>query len=429
MIDATRIRQVRAWEALDSRGVPAVACEVTLAGGATGVAVVPSGASTGTHEALELRDRKALRYGGRGVRAAVENSETMLAEAVAGLDAADWRAVDNTLVAADGTPDLRTLGANAVLAVSLASVVAAASELRIPLYELMADGRVPLLPMPMVNILSGGAHAGGAIDVQDLLAVPIGAASFAEAIEWVSAVRSAAVRVAVEEGLNASLVADEGGLGLLLDSNRAGLDLLMRAIDLASLQPGTDVAIAVDVAATELAVDDGYRLLLEDRTLSAIEMVEMLADWCNEYPIVSIEDGLGEDDWAGWSELTDRVGGRVQVLGDDLLVTDTKRITMAAERRAANAVLLKPNQAGCLLWTRRAYDAAVKAGFQTVLSARSGDTEDVWLADLAVGWRTGQIKVGSTMRSERTAKWNRLLHIERTAGVELELARPFAVTA
>jgi enolase 1/2/3 len=422
-----RIERVFGWEALDSRGNPTVACEVTLAGGATGSAIVPAGASTGSHEARELRDGDE-RYDGRGVRQAVANVSGTLADAVRDLDAADQEAVDAALRAADGTDDLGRLGANAVLAVSVATALAAARGARQPLYRALAEEREPLLPLPLVNILSGGAHAAFAIDVQDVLAVPVGAASFSEAIEWAWRTRRATAELARERGLVAALVADEGGLGPALASNREALDLLALGIERAGLAAGDDVAIAIDVAATQLVDPTGtYRLAAERRSVERRELVEELAAWAAEYPIVSIEDPLAEDDWQGWAAASERLAG-LQLLGDDLFATNLERLERGIAEGVANAVLVKPNQIGTLSDARAVVERARGARYATVLSARSGETEDSWLADLAVGWRTGQIKVGSTTRSERTAKWNRLLRIESELG-DVEYAGRTALAA
>lgn len=410
-----KIEHVFAWEALDSRGNPTVACEVALADGATGAAIVPAGASTGRHEAHELRDG-GERYGGRGVRKAVENVGGALAEAVRGVDASDQEAVDAALRVADGTRDLDRLGANAVLAVSVACGLAAARAAGEPLYRLLVGCREPLLPLPMVNIISGGAHAAFAVDVQDFLAVPLGAGSFGEAIEWAWRVRAATAELALERGLVAALVADEGGLGPVLGSNQEALDLLALGIERAGLDPGDDVAIAIDIAATQLVEPAGtYRLETERRSVDAAGLVEELAAWAADYPIVSLEDPLGEDDWDGWTLAAKRLQD-LQLLGDDLFATNLERLELGIDAGIANAVLVKPNQIGTLSDARAVVERAQAAGYATVLSARSGETEDSWLADLAVGWRTGQIKVGSTMRSERTAKWNRLLRIEAELG-------------
>ncbi|HEY9314320.1 phosphopyruvate hydratase [Williamsia sp.] len=427
MID-TAITTITAWEGLDSRGKPTVGCEVQLSGGGRGHAYVPSGASTGRHEARELRDGDS-RYDGQGVQQAAINARTVLAEAVHGLDALDGKTVDEALRAADGTPDLGRLGANAVLAVSVAAALAAADAQRVPHYQSVAAGADPLLPLPMVNIISGGAHAGRSIDVQDFLAVPVGAGTFSEAIDYTARVRRGTAEVLREMGHAIALVADEGGLGPVLPTNRAALDMVVAGIERAGLRPGTDVGIAVDVAATQFLSSDGrYVLAAEgDRRLNAEGLIDELVQWCAHYPIVSIEDALGEDDWEGWVEATARLGDR-QLLGDDFFVTDAERLGRGIKVRAANAVLVKPNQTGTLSDALAVIRLAQENGYRTVLSARSGETEDSWLADLALGWRTGQIKVGSTMRSERTAKWNRLLQIESQLGGTVEYAGASALS-
>ena len=414
-MSSSRITAVEAWEALDSRGTPTVACEVRLAGGARGCATVPSGASVGTHEAVELRDG-GERYGGRGVLRAVENVRTELGPALIGEDASEGAALDDRLCELDATPNLSRLGANAVLAVSIAVALAAAEAEGLPLHRALdRESETVLLPLPMINIVSGGAHAGGAIDIQDVLAVPVGARTFAEAIEWTWRVRRGTVERATALGLPTALVADEGGLGLPLASNRLALELVEAGIEAAGLRPGDDVALAIDVAATQLASGDDYRLAAESRTVSADELIDELQGWCSKHPIVSLEDLLAEDAWTDWRQATRRLGA-VQLLGDDLFVTSTERVQRGIDERVANAVLVKPNQAGTLSRARAALALAQQNGYATVVSARSGESEDAWLADLAVGWRAGQIKVGSLTRSERMAKWNRLLRIEREAG-------------
>ncbi len=416
----TTITGLIAWEALDSRGRPTVGCEVRLDGGATGSATVPSGASTGRHEARELRDG-GQRYGGQGVRRAVAHVAGEINDAVRGLDSTDQNALDTRLRALDGTANLRRLGANAVLSVSVAAAVAGARQRGVPLFEAVADG-APLLPLPMVNIISGGAHSGRSIDVQDFLAVPLGAVSFTEAIEWAARVRAGAAEELAARGLPVALVADEGGLGPLLPTNRSALDILVAGTERAGLRPGVDIGIAIDIAASQFVRADGrYVLAAESRELSADDLVDELAAWCARYPIVSLEDPLAEDDWAGWRTATERLSG-CQLLGDDLFVTSPDRLARGLDEQVANAVLVKPNQTGTLSTARAVVRQAHAAGYATVLSARSGETEDDWLADLAVGWRTGQIKVGSTMRSERTAKWNRLLRLESELGERAEYA-------
>lgn len=423
-MSAAAITDVLAWEALDSRGNPTVGCVVSLRSGAQGTVVVPSGASTGSHEAVEVRDG-GTRYGGQGVRRAVANVRGELAARVMGLDADDQETLDAALREADGSPDLSRLGANAVLAVSLAAACAAARSSALPLWRRLLGGDAPVLPMPMVNIVSGGAHTSGGVDMQDFLVVPIGASSFGEAIEWAWRVRRATHEIATERGLS-TLLADEGGLGPPLPSSLAALELLSQGLERSGLRAGVDVAIAVDVAATQFAERDGFYGLSGERPrrMDAATLVAELEQWCDRHPIVSLEDPLAEDDWEGWAEATLRLGERVQVVGDDLFATNIARLERGIREGAANAVLVKPNQVGTLsdAWTvvRRARDA----GYRVVVSARSGDTEDAWLADLALGWRAGQIKVGSLARSERTVKWNRLLRIEAELGAEAGFSTP-----
>jgi enolase len=407
---ALTIDRVHAWEALDSRGRPTVACRVELAGGGIGRAVAPSGASRGIHEAVEMRDGGA-RYGGFGVRKAVEAIREVLGPSITGRSAADREGIDDDLEALDGEPGFGRYGGNASLAVSLAITLAHADGEGTPLWAALSGSPRPLLPMPMVNILSGGAHAGGVIDIQDFLAVPIGAASFAEAIEWVALVRSECARLVDESGGWSALVADEGGLSARLPGNEAALRILADGIAAAGFAPGVDVGIAIDVAASQLTENGGVLLRSENAYFGAEQWVERLVSWVDRYPIVSIEDPLGEDEWGSWRHASERLSG-IQLLGDDLFATNLQRLRRGISDQVANAVLIKVNQAGTVTKAERVLRAAQAAGMSPVVSARSGDTEDYWLADLAVGWRAGQIKVGSTMRSERTGKWNRLLEIE-----------------
>lgn len=411
-----RIEALHPVLAFDSRGTPTVSCEVRLVGGGRGVAIAPSGASTGRHEAVERRDGGAA-FGGRGVQDALHGIRAEIAVAVIGMDARDQAGVDETMRVLDGPGPgrLARLGANAVLAVSVAVALAVADQLGQPAYRYLAAGADPLLPLPMVNIFSGGAHASGALDVQDLLIVPMGAESFEQGIAWVWEVRHAISAALTARGLNAGVVADEGGFGVPLSGTREGLELITAGIDAAALRPGADVCIAIDVAATQLLHDGAYVLAAEGRRLSASELLAEMAGWCQDFSIVSIEDPLGEDDWSGFRDAT-KVLASQQVLGDDLFVTDVERLQRGIAADAASAVLVKPNQCGSLTAAHDVVRAAQAAGYGTVLSARSGETEDSWLADLAVGWRTGQIKVGSLTRSERTAKWNRLLRIASELG-------------
>ena len=414
------IVRIHAREVLDSRGNPTVEVEVTLNGGGFGRAIVPSGASTGSHEALELRDGDPERYGGRGVRRAVGNVNDIISPQICGKDvnARDQAVVDDLLRALDGTANKSNLGANAILGVSLGAARAAADALGEPLYRYLADGRTPLLPLPMVNIISGGQHSNWSLDLQDFLAIPVGAASYGQALEWCGAVYRGMRSLLERRGILPGGVADEGGFGPALPANRDALELMVDATELAGLKPGArdGVAIGLDVAATEFFREGRYRLHREDRDLTTGEMVDMLADWVGAYPIMSIEDGLAEDDWDGWQALNARVGDRVQLIGDDLFTTNPLRLRMGIERKAANAVLVKPNQIGTLTETLEVVAMAQDVGFLPVISARSGETEDSTIADLAVGTAAGQIKIGSLTRSERLAKYNRLLRIEDELG-------------
>lgn len=412
-----KITAVTGWEALDSRGRPTVGCVVTLSGGAHGRALAPSGASTGSHEARELRDG-GDRYGGFGVQRAVSHVETVLSDVVLGLDARDPGAVDAALESVDADPLLGGVGANAVLAVSLAAALAGAEAARMPLWRLLVAGERPQLPMPMVNIISGGAHAGKALDLQDILAVPVGASRFSQALEWASRTRAGTAAVMRERGHGTAMVADEGGLAGALPNNEAALALVVDGIHRAGLVPGVEVSLAVDVAANQLWDGEAYCMELEEERLAEGEWLRRLARWCDAYPIVSLEDVLAEDEWHGWAAATSLLGDNRQILGDDLFATNSTRLARGLEASVANAVLVKPNQAGTLTRARTVLDQAQAHGYSTVVSARSGDTEDHWLSDIAVGWTAGQIKVGSTMRSERTAKWNRLLEIEAVAGAD-----------
>lgn len=407
------IRRIEAWEALDSRGTPTVAARVELDDGRAGTAIAPSGASTGSHEALELRDGGS-RYAGAGVRRAVAHVVERIAPALRGVDADDPRVVDAALAQLDPSPGFSDLGANATLAVSLGAWLAAARGSG-SLARLLHPHGPLLLPMPMVNIVSGGAHAGRLIDIQDVLVVPHGAADAATAIEWASRVRRAAGELALELGHpGAVLVADEGGLGLPLAGNRAALELVVRAIERAGLEPGRDASLALDLAASEFAEPGGYRLATERRLLDAAGLVAEVSAWADDFPIVSVEDVLAEDDWEGWRMATRELGGRVDLVGDDFLVTDSARVARGVAEGAGSAVLVKVNQRGTVSAASAALETARAAGWATIVSARSGDTEQSWLVDLAVGWSAGQIKVGSTHRSERTAKWNRMLELEAT---------------
>jgi enolase len=423
-VSTTSVRSVTGWEALDSRGRPTVGCRVDLAGGGTGRVIVPSGASTGGHEAKERRDGDERHYGGKGVLLAVEAVNGPLASCVMGTDAEDREQLDRRLERADGDRLLANLGANAVLAISLAALVAVADQARQPLWQVLAQEAEPLLPRPMVNVISGGAHAGGVLDIQDVLVVPVGAATFAQALEWSWRVREATASVLGKMGVGSALVADEGGLSALLESNEAAVRAVTEGAHLAGLEPGRDVSMAVDLAANQFHRAGTYVLRRDATEMSAREWTQQLARWCERYPIVSLEDVLYEDDWSGWRDATRDLGEGRQLIGDDLFATDLARLERGIGLGVANAVLVKPNQAGTVSRAEAVLRRAQRAGYATVVSARSGDTEDHWLADLAVGWRAGQIKVGSTQRSERTAKWNRLLEIEATTGGRSRLWQP-----
>ena len=409
------IERVTAREVLDSRGNPTVEAEVFLAGGARGRAIVPSGASTGAHEAVELRDGDPARYRGRGVQQAVANVQGPLAAAVRGLDAGDQRAVDDALIAADGSANKGALGANAILAVSLASAHAAAAARGLPLFRHLGGDEARTLPVPMANLLNGGAHAAGSTDFQEFMVVPLGAPSFREGLRWSVEVYHALRELLGARGLGTT-VGDEGGFAPALGANREALELLMEAIAAAGRSPGDEVAIALDPATSELYEDGAYALAREGRTLSSAELAELWAEWARDYPIVSIEDGMAEDDWAGWAGLTERIGDSVQLVGDDLFVTNIERLRRGVEERSANAILIKLNQIGTLSETLEAIRLAHEAGFATVISHRSGETEDTTIAHLAVASGAGQIKSGAPARSDRTAKYNELLRIEEQLG-------------
>jgi enolase len=408
------IETVHARQILDSRGNPTVEVEVTLASGARGRAAVPSGASTGEHEATELRDG-GERWGGKGVERAVAHANGEIAEAVRGLDAADQAALDEALIALDGTPNKSRLGANAILGVSLASAHAQAGEERVPLWRHLGGEDAGVLPVPMMNVLNGGAHADNSVDFQEFMIVPHGASSFGESLRMGAEVFHALSRTLRTRGL-ASTVGDEGGFAPDLRSNADALELLMAAIQAAGYEPGEQVAIALDPAASELHVEAGYHLEHEGRTLSAEELVDYWAELAARFPIVSLEDGMDEDDWSGWRALTERLGDSIQLVGDDLFVTNVARLERGIREGVATSILIKVNQIGTLTETLRAIEMAHGAGYTCVMSHRSGETEDVTIADLAVATGCGQIKTGAPSRSERVAKYNQLLRIEEELG-------------
>jgi enolase 1/2/3 len=410
------ITAVYAREILDSRGNPTVEVEVHLESGAWGRAAVPSGASTGKREAVELRDGDTQRYRGKGVQQAVRNVEETIAPEVDGMEASEQAAVDQALLELDGTPNKSALGANAILAVSLAVARAAADDAGLPLYAYLGGVGARLLPVPLLNVLNGGAHADNGIDFQEFMLVPAGAENFSTALRMGAEIFQALKALLMKEGL-ATGVGDEGGFAPALGSNTAALDLFMQAIEGAGYRPGDDVMLALDVAASEFAEAGGrYRLRRENVIRNSEEMVNLYESLLDRYPIVSIEDGLGEDDVAGWSMLTRRLGGRVQLVGDDLFVTNPAIIQQGIKNGLANAVLVKVNQVGTLTETMQAIELSKRAGYGTVISHRSGETEDTFVADLAVAVNAGQIKAGSVSRGERTAKYNQLLRIEEELG-------------
>jgi enolase len=409
------IEDVAGREILDSRGNPTVEVEVELVSGARGRAAVPSGASTGAHEAVELRDAAEIRYGGKGVQDAVAHVNGEIRNLVAGLDAGDQRILDAELCALDGTDAKGRLGANAILGVSLAAAKAVALECGMPLYRYVGGANAHVLPVPMMNVLNGGAHADSNVDLQEFMIVPIGAVSFSEGLRWGSETYHALKRILKERGLNTGL-GDEGGFAPDLPSNEDALKLLVEAISKAGYEPGDEIAVALDVAATELYVDGVYELRGEGRNLSSADMVGYLASLCDRYPIVSVEDGMAEDDWGGWAALTKELGARVQIVGDDVFVTNSERLERGISTGVANSILVKVNQIGTLTETLDTVTLAMTSGYTAVMSHRSGETEDTTIADLAVATGCGQIKTGAPARSDRVAKYNQLLRIEEELG-------------
>ena len=415
-----KIIEVKGRRVWDSRGRPTVETEVRLAGGATGRAIAPAGASRGMHEAIDLRDG-GENFDGYGVDRALDNVNGLIADLLRGMDASDQEAIDLAMIDLDDTDSKSKLGGNATIATSMAVLHAAANASHVPLWEYLAEGRDVRIPMPEIQIFGGGAHAGGRVDIQDFMAMPIGAESFDEGLEMIAEVYIAAGKLMDDAGKLAG-VADEGGWWPEFNTNEEALDMLTRAIEAADMIPGEDVAISLDIAASEFCKDGIYRLGLEGREFDGAGMIEMLGKWIAKYPIVSIEDPLGEDDADAFRDFTTKFGDTVQIIGDDFLVTDAERIADAADTGICNSALIKPNQAGTITETKAALDAAKKAGWATVVSARSGETEDVTIAHLAVGWDAGQLKVGSFARSERMAKWNEVLRIEEALGDRARLA-------
>ena len=417
-----RIAAVSALEVLDSRGNPTVEVEVRLEDGSVGRAIVPSGASTGVHEAHEMRDGDPRRYGGKGVLDAVANVTSEIADAVAGHPAHDQQGLDRLMSALDGTPNKARLGANAILGVSLANAHAVAASRGVPLYVSLGGENANLLPTPMFNVLNGGKHAEKSTDFQEFMFMPVGLPTFMEAVRAGAECYQALKKVLGGRGLSTN-IGDEGGFAPSLPSNVAAVEVLLEAIKAAGYRAGDDIALALDPATSELYEDGKYVLASEGRSLSSAEMVDLWAEWCDKYPIVSIEDGLAEDDWEGWQLLTERLGARVQLVGDDLLVTNTERLERAFELKAANSILVKVNQIGSLTEATAATERALRTpGWSAVMSHRSGETEDTTIADLSVAMGTGQIKTGAPARGERTAKYNRLLRIEAELGTKARYA-------
>jgi enolase len=424
----TIIESVYGREILDSRGNPTIEVEVSLLCGAVGTAAVPSGASTGAHEAVELRDSGEQRYGGKGVLGAVAHVNEEISEAVVGLDALDQRFLDRVMCELDGTPNKGRLGANAILGVSLSTARAAAAAIGLPLYRYLGGPNARTLPTPMMNILNGGKHAlGSSVDMQEFMVVPVGAPSFAEGLRWGVEVFHALKKVLAERGMNTN-VGDEGGYAPSLPSNEEAVEVVLLAIKKAGYEAGKDLVIALDPATSEFFSDGQYELKGEGRTLSPSELVSYWADWVDRYPIRSIEDGLAEDDWDHWQLLTSRLGDRVQLVGDDLFVTNAERLQRGISDRAGNAILVKLNQIGTLSETLDAIELAQRSGFNAVISHRSGETADTFIADLAVATNAGQIKTGAPSRVDRVAKYNRLLQIDDELGGDAAFAggRPFA---
>ena len=415
-MSAMNITSIHAREVLDSRGNPTVEAEVVLADGSKGRAIVPSGASTGEHEAVELRDGDKGRYLGKGVLKAVKNVNTEIAKALAGMDAADQRALDRKMVELDGTPNKGKLGANAILAVSMASARAAAASYGLPLYRYLGGASANTLPVPMMNILNGGAHADNNVDFQEFMVMPVGAKSFSEALRWGVEVFHTLKGVLKKRGYNTA-VGDEGGFAPSVKSNVEAIEVVLEAIQQAGYKPGGQIAIALDPAASEFYQDGKYVFKKSDKSSkSSDEMVRFWAKWVKDYPIVSLEDGLSENDWDGWKNLTKEVGSKIQLVGDDIFVTNIEFLQKGIDKKVANSILIKVNQIGSVSETLDAIDLARRNGYTSVISHRSGETEDTFIADLAVATGAGQIKTGSASRTDRIAKYNQLLRIEEELG-------------
>ncbi|MDB6096298.1 MAG: eno [Francisellaceae bacterium] len=416
----TKIIDIKAREVLDSRGNPTVEAEVWLKTGQMGRAIVPSGASTGSKEALELRDKES-RYLGKGVLKAVSNINTEIKKALLGMDVINQEIIDNTLIDLDGSPNKGRLGANAILAVSLAAFKAAALNNQTPLYKSIKTNKIGELPLPMMNIINGGSHADNNIDMQEFMILPVGAPSFSEALRYGVEIFHALKSNLKQKGFNTA-IGDEGGFAPNLSSNKEALEVILEAIETAGFKAGTDIALGLDLASTEFYKENLYHLKSENKKLSSIQFVDYLEDWVKQYPIVTIEDGMSEDDWEGWKALTDRLGNKLQLVGDDLFVTNTELLAKGIDLKIANAILIKLNQIGTLTETINAINMAHQAGYKAIFSHRSGETEDCIIADLAVALNVGQIKTGSLCRTDRVAKYNQLLRIEEALGSQARFA-------
>jgi enolase len=411
----SKITNITAREVLDSRGNPTVAAEVMTEKGSIGTAMVPSGASTGAREALELRDKDPKRYLGKGVLQAVDNITSKIAPHVIGMEVTEQETLDKAMIDLDGTENKSTLGANAILAVSMASAHAAAADNDLPLYRYLGEGEEFTMPVPMMNIINGGAHANNSVDMQEFMVLPVGAGTFAEAVRYGAEIFHALKSVLASKGLNTA-VGDEGGFAPDLDSNEEAIEVILKAIDETGFKAGEEILLGLDVASSEFYKNGKYHLASENKVLNSAEFIEYMLPWFEKYPIITVEDGMAEDDWDGWKQLTETLGDRVQLVGDDLFVTNTSLLQQGIDRQIANSILIKVNQIGTLTETIAAIKMAKNAGYTSVISHRSGETEDTTIADLAVATSAGQIKTGSLSRSDRIAKYNRLMKIEQELG-------------
>jgi len=411
----SKIKKISAWEVLDSRGNPTIAAEVKTEAGSVGTAMVPSGASTGAREALELRDKDPSRYLGKGVLKAIANIHEYIAPLVTGMEVTGQQQIDNTMIKLDGTPNKSKLGANAILAVSMATAHAAARDKGMPLYQYLGGEGPYTMPVPMMNIINGGAHADNNVDMQEFMILPVGAGSVAEAVRYGAEIFHALKSVLSKKGLNTA-VGDEGGFAPDLASNEEAIEVILQAITIAGFNAGQDILLGLDVASSEFYKEGKYHLSSENKVLTAEQFVDYLLPWFQKYPIITMEDAMAEDDWAGWKLLTEKLGKKVQLVGDDLFVTNTEILKEGIDKNIANSILIKVNQIGSLTETIAAIDMAKAAGYTAVISHRSGETEDTTIADLAVATSAGQIKTGSLSRSDRVAKYNRLMKIEAEAG-------------